>query len=791
MKTFRTLSLFILCLFAQHQLWAQTQTVRGRILDKQSKFPLIGANVIVLGTNPLKGAATDGNGYFMITEVPLGRHQIRVSYLGYQEQTIPNILVDAGKQTVLNLALQESIEMGEEIVIKAEKDKTRTNNDMALLSARGFTIEETSRYAGSRNDPSRMAQNFAGVSGSNDSRNDIIIRGNSPTGLLWRLDGIDIPNPSHFGALGTTGGPVSMLNYNTLANSDFLTGAFPAEYGNAVSGVFDLQMRTGNNTKREYMAQIGFNGLELGAEGPFSKNSNATYLVNYRYSTLALFSAVGISFGTGTAVPNYQDLSFKVDIPTKNAGRFSVFGVGGFSNINLLSSETKFDPNDLFTQSSDDIRQKTSMGVVGLTHLYFFNKNTFSQLNLAVSRATEGVTIDSVVRDDISREVSQLIYRGARDFKQVKYTLREQINHKITARNNLNVGVILDWYQTSMVDSFLVDNGSRFRRFQNFDGGNALLRGYFQWQHRFNDQLTLNVGVHYQQFLLNNVNAIEPRAALKYSFTPTQSISIGAGMHSQLQPLQVYFREQEGTGIRTNENLDFTQSNHLVLGYDNSLSPNLRFKVEAYYQQLNNIPVDPSLPQFSLVNAGTDFGIPVRDNMVNEGTGVNYGVEITLEKFYSKGYYFLVTGSFFESKYKGFDGVERNTAFNGNFVTNGLFGKEWKIGKKNTLALDLKATYAGGRRVIPIDLAASQTQNQEVLIYEEAYNQKLDDYFRLDFKLGFKMQGKRITQEWFIDIQNITNRQNVFTFSYNPVARGIQTTYQLGLFPLVQWRILF
>ena len=687
MKTLRTLSLSIICLPTYSQLLAQTQTIRGRILDKQSKFPLIGANVVVLGTNPLKGAASDANGYFVINEVPLGRHQIRISYLGYQEQTIPNVLVNAGKQTILNLALQESIEMGEEIVIKAEKDKTRTNNEMALLSARGFTIEETSRYAGSRNDPSRMAQNFAGVSGSNDSRNDIIIRGNSPTGLLWRLDGIDIPNPSHFGALGTTGGPVSMLNYNTLANSDFLTGAFPAEYGNAVSGVFDLQMRTGNNSKREYMAQIGFNGFELGAEGPFSKNSNATYMANYRYSTLALFNAVGISFGTGTAIPNYQDLSFKVDVPTKNAGRFSVFGVGGFSNIDLLSSETEFDPNDLFTQSSDDIRQKTSMGVVGFTHLYFFNKKTYSQLNLAVSRATEGVTIDSVIRDDVSKQVQQLIYRGALNFEQVKYTLREQINHKINARNNINLGVILDWYQISMVDSFLVDNGSRFRKLRDFDGGSALLRGYFQWQHRFNDQLTLNAGVHYQQFLLNNVNAIEPRAALKYSFTPTQSISIGAGMHSQLQPLQVYFQEQEGTGIRSNENLGFTQSSHLVFGYDNSLTPNLRLKVEAYYQQLSNVPVDPTLPQFSLINAGTDFGIPSRDNLVNEGTGTNYGVEVTLEKFYSKGYYFLLTGSFFESKYEGFDKVERNTAFNGNFVANGLFGKEWKIGKKNTLGI--------------------------------------------------------------------------------------------------------
>lgn len=791
MKTPRLLLLIVGLLAIQTSVWAQTQTIRGQVLDKQSKFPLIGATVAILGTEPLLGAATNADGYFTIPNVPLGRHAIRVSYLGYKEQTIPNVVVNAGKQTVLNLALEESVTATDEIVITAEKDKTRTNNDMALLSARSFTIEETSRYAGSRNDPSRMAQNFAGVSGANDSRNDIIIRGNSPTGLLWRLDGIDIPNPSHFGALGTTGGPVSMLNYNTLSNSDFLTGAFPAEYGNGISGVFDLQMRTGNNAKREYMGQIGFNGLELGAEGPFSKKSKATYLVNYRYSTLAVFDALGISFGTGTAIPNYQDLSFKIDVPTKNAGRFSVFGVGGFSNIDLLASKTEFDPDDLFSQSSDDIRQKTSMGVVGFTHLYFFNKNTYSQLNLAVSRATEGVTIDSVFRNPTSKAVEGLVYRGARNFEQVKYTVREQINKKINARNNINVGVIFDWYQIAMVDSFLVDNGARFRKFRDFDGGNGLVRAYAQWQHRFSDALTLNAGVHYQQFLLNNTNAIEPRLGLKYNITPTQFISIGAGLHSQLQPLQVYFREEEGTGIRTNQNLEFTKSQHLVLAYDHSLAPNLRLKVEGYYQQLSNIPVDPSLPQFSLANAGADFGIPVRDYMLNEGTGENYGVELTLEKFYSQGYYFLLTGSLFESKYKGYDGIERNTAFNGNFVANGLLGKEWRLGKRTTLAIDTKVTYAGGRRIIPIDLAASRQQGSEVLLYDQAYEDKLGDYFRLDFKVGFKMNGKRITQEWFIDIQNITNQKNIFTQSYSNVARDIQTTYQLGLFPMVQWRILF
>lgn len=185
------------------------------------------------------------------------------------------------------------------------------------MSARQLSTDEAFRYAGTRSDPSRMAQNFAGVSGTNDGRNDIIIRGNSPVGVLWRMDGIDIPNPNHFSTLGATGGPVSILNINTLKNSDFLTSAFPAQYGNALAGVFDLKLRNGNNEKNEFIGQLGFNGFEFGAEGPLNKNSKASYLVNYRYSMVAALQSIGLNFGTGSATPYYQNSTFKINIPTK------------------------------------------------------------------------------------------------------------------------------------------------------------------------------------------------------------------------------------------------------------------------------------------------------------------------------------------------------------------------------------------------------------------------------------------------------------------------------------------
>lgn len=788
----KNLLLTFVFFFAWANVFAQTQTIRGRILDKQAQSPLIGANVYIPNTEPLIGSTTDTEGYFELKNVPLGRVSVKITYLGYLEQMIPNVQVTSGKEVLLNVALEEQVTSANEIVITAEKDKTLTNNELATVSARSFTIEETNRYSGGRNDPARLAANFAGVSGANDSRNDIVIRGNSPTGVLWRLEGIDIPSPNHFGTLGTTGGPVGMLNNNVLANSDFMTGAFPAEYGNANAGAFDVKMRTGNNSKREYLFQIGFAGFEAGIEGPFSKNSKATYLANYRYSTLAVFNTIGLSFGTGSAVPYYQDLSFKIDVPTQKAGRFSVFALGGFSNIDLLGSEEENpDPTDSYGDINQDSRFKSGMGVVGLSHTYFLDKNTYLETTLAVSGSYNRGTIDSLNRNENGEVVSRF-YEATNDFEQWKYSGRIQLNKKFNARNTVNIGVIADLINVGLVDSTLLHGTNTFRVYNNFSGSSTLLQAYIQWQHRFTEKLTLNAGLHYQTFVLNSSNAIEPRVGLKYSLNNRQSISLGFGLHSQLQPYQTYFQESEdlqGSVIRSNEDLDFTRSMHYVLAYDNSLSDNLRLKVEAYYQRISDAPVESVASSFSLLNAGADFTFPQRDFLVNQGTGFNYGLELTLEKFYSNNYYFLFTTSLFDSKYEGSDKIERNTAFNGNFVVNALVGKEWKVKEKNAFFVDTKITVAGGRRFTPIDLQASIDSDFEVKDESKAFGEQLPMYLRWDVKAGYRINAKRMTHEFFVDVQNALNRENIFTRAYNRTTQSISNTYQLGLFPVIQYRL--
>lgn len=785
-------TLLILCLLINAHLFAQviTQTVKGTVVDKQTQAPIPGVIVQILNSDPPLGTASDENGNFKIQNVPIGRWQLRFKFVSYQEKFV-TIILNSGKESVSNIELEESVIESEEVVILTEQDKTQTNNKMSTVSSRVFSSEEAARYAGSRNDPARMAANFAGVSGANDSRNDIIVRGNSPLGILWRLNGLDIPNPNHFGNSGSTGGPISILNNNSLDNSDFMTGAFPADYGNATAGVFDLRMRKGNNEKHEFLAQLGFNGFELGAEGPFSKKKNSSFMFNYRYSTLAVFKALHIDFGTGDAVPQYQDLTFKTDFTTKRFGKFSIWGIGGLSYIALLESDKKAG-QDLYGFSARDIYFRSNVGAGGVSHTLLFKNNAYLKTNFGVSGSYNKIIADRI---DTSFKTPQHLKPEYRQTTQnIRYSANTNYNKKFNSRNFLTVGLYGDVFNTLFVDSndFLFGNNT-FVVLRNYKGITSLARAFVELQHKFSDNFLINIGISDQYFLLNNTNAVEPRLGLKYSINRKQSLSLGGGLHSQLQPIYVYFATDNSSGkpIETNRNLDFTRAAHGVLAYDNNFSTHFRLKTEIYYQYIYHAPVKNYPDYFSALNLGADFTSPNVNNLVSTGTGYNYGLEITLEKFYSKGYYFLFTSSFFESKYRGSDEILRNTAFNGNYVCNLLGGKEFKIRQKHTISIDVRATFAGGKRYTPIDLQASIAKGDEVRDGSRAYEERYSPYFRMDVKPGYRYNGKKITHEFSVDIQNITRNENVFQQSYDITHKTIKTDYQLRFFVIPQYRIYF
>ncbi len=780
--------ILLLLIFLPSIYYAQlTQTIRGKVIDEVTKYPLPGATVIIPNTNPLIGTASDVNGNFKLEKIPIGRVSVKVSYVGYNDKYFSNLELTAGKQLTLTVELQEKVIQMGSVVVTAKEDKIRSSNEFASVSARTFSIEEARRYAGSLGDPSRMAQNYAGVIGADDSRNDIIIRGNTPMGLLWRLEGINIPNPNHFGASGTTGGPVTILNNNLLSNSDFLTGAFPAEYGNALSGVFDLKMRNGNDEKYEFVGQIGFNGFELGAEGPFAKGKDASFLINYRYSTLAVLNAIGLNTLAGSSVPQYQDLTFKFYVPTKTTGIWTLFGIGGLSYIRLWDSE-KDKSESSYGLLGTDTDFGSDMGVVGLSNVYYFNKKSLLKTSVSVSGTRATTAIDSLKNNN--RTKTQF-YRSSNAEATISFSA--DFTHKLSSKDFFNAGIIIDRDNVNFIDSVHRFDENDFFKLTDTKGTTELYQGYFQWKHRFSNTLFVNGGLHYQRLALNNSSSLEPRFGIEWQ-TGAHIFSFGYGLLSQTQPKIIYFVRTElpdGKIAETNRNLGFTFSNQFVLGYQYLIGNQIRIKTEAYYQALRNAPVDKGNPDYSLLNEGAYFYIQQIDSLRNLGSGRNYGLELTFEKFLSDNYYLLATASLFRSFYKGYNGIEHPTVFDNRYVFNLLGGYEYNVSENSKIKIDLRGVYAGGRPYTPIDAAASQLENKAVYIYSEANSQKHPDYFRIDLKISYRVNIGSTDQEWALEIQNLTDHRNVFQQVWDPTHNRIKVDYQQGFFPMFLYRIYF
>ncbi|MEM0932406.1 MAG: TonB-dependent receptor, partial [Bacteroidota bacterium] len=429
-----------LCIILGWHSYSQTGTIRGTVIDKQSENPLEGATIELLNMEVATGVITDFDGRFVITDVPLGRQTIFVSFIGYESITLPNIDVTTGKDNFVTIQLQESFNQLDEVVLTNNVNKDKPRNKLASVSARQFGLEEVTRFSGGRGDVGRLAANFAGVSSPDDSRNDIVIRGNSPTGLLWRLEGIPIPNPNHFSAFGTTGGPVSAINSNVLQDSDFFTSAFPAEYGNALGGVFDLGFRTGNVEDYEFTAQVGaFTGIEATAEGPMGKN-RGSFLLAARYSFVGL---VGAGAGGGSAAtPNYTDISFNLNFGKGKLGTISVFGILGTSDIDFLGDE--IDEDDLFAAEDENLFVESRFGVVGLKHRLKIGDNSFLKTVVAGSLAQNDITADRFFDIDTPQERSILFTEA--DNSETRLSISTLFNSKLSNRITLRTGVLLETF---------------------------------------------------------------------------------------------------------------------------------------------------------------------------------------------------------------------------------------------------------------------------------------------------------------------------------------------------------
>lgn len=771
-----TLSLLSLAVQGQYK-----QQLRGTVVDLVLQKPLAGATVTLPAFN--QSAITDEEGMFRFKDLAVGNYRIVITYSGFKEVTLDNITINSGKETVLTIPLEALIKVESEVVIRANSKKNRPLNDMSTVSARAFTVEETQRYAAAVNDPLRMAAAFPGVMANDDGNNNIIIRGNSPTGLLWRMEGLDIPNPNHFSQPGLSGGGISILSSQLLSNSDFVTAAFASEYGNALSGVFDLKLRKGNNEKKEYTLQAGVLGLNAAFEGPFSKKYKGSYLVNYRYSTLTLLNKLGVLPDNGAT--NFQDLSYNIYLPTSKLGTFTLFGFGG------LSDQAYQPDNDSakWESKSDRYASKfiSNTGMSGITHSILAGRKWKINSGIGISYTKIGYDED-FTEDDFSLRKSHVQKHNVRNL-----LFNTTVNYQFSNRLNLRAGFINKQIHYTFYRLSAEHDGDPLEEKLNSNGNTSTQQVFAQWQYKPTNDVTLNAGMHYLRVAHNNTSSAEPRISAKWNINNRSSVAAGYGLHSQLQTLNIYFAQLQlpnGDVTLPNKNLDLTKSHHYVLSYSYRLARNMQLKTELYYQRLFNVPIathDSST--LSALNVEYDY---ITDPLVNKGKGRNYGIEISLERYLHNNFYLTLSNSFYQSKFTAADGMERNTRFNGNYIVTLITGKDFVNERKSkVIGINIKTIYAGGLRTTPIDIAASRQAGYTVFREKEAYSLQNPAYFRSDLRVSIKWNRRHLTSTLSLDIQNLTNRLNIFNQYYDEEKDKVTKQYQTGLIPILNYKVEF
>lgn len=757
------------------------QNIRGRVYDADTRSPLTGAVIEILDRDSVPGILSGDDGGFLLSSVPSGRYNIKVSLEGYKPAVISEVSVGSGKEVYLEISLVGSAISTDVIEVTAFEDKGKPLNPMALLNAHSFTVDETSRYAGALDDPLRSVTNFAGVTANPSiNSNEISVRGNSSKGLLWKLEGIDIPNPNHFGKLSRTGGGLTIFSSQMLSNSDFFISAFPSEYGNAIGGVFDMHFRTGSHNKREFGIQLGIQGIEAVSEGPFVKGNESSYLINYRYSTLGLLSSFFPEIQNG--IPNYQDLALKLKFPTQSFGVFSVTGIWGLSRQSLNAEPDS--ANWLVITDRQFTHLKTMMGALILSHNYIWGASTSLNTSIAFSDSEidwENGYVNSGYKNKMTEDVN---------FTNKRVSLNSVLTHKFSPEFTSKTGFVISGllYKTDLKGQDPL--GGDFIQIAKDDGNTLLAELFTSSRLETCKNFSIIPGLRFSYFLLNKHFSLEPRLAMKWNITQSHSVSVGFGMHSQLENISVYLAQKQDSALGVtipNKNLDFTKSVHFTAGYQWKAAGDLRIKIEPYYQYLYNIPSAQS-GSFTLLNYSDIF---YNDSLNNNGRGRNYGVDMTVEKFLNNGYYGVFTASFYRSKYTGSDGIERNTKFNGGYAFNLLFGGEIKVFSSSILGMNLKLNYAGGERYIPILLEQSISEGREVLDYENAYSMQYPSFLYADLSVSLRTNYKHWSGILSLQVKNLFNRRVSNNYMYDSFSKSIYDDKTTGILPFISYRVEF
>lgn len=782
--------MILFALLFSANLMAQIQTIRGKVVDQASKMPLIGVVVMVIDTD--LNTVTDVDGNFVLNEVPVGRQVITTQYLGYEPYVSEGLVVSSSKELYLDIELLEQVQTTETVTVTASGGTNGVGNqalnDLSVVSARSFSVEETQRYAASINDPGRMAAALPGIQADQDNENDVNIRGNASFGVLWRLEGLEIPNPNHFGRPATTGGGITVFSASVLGNTDLSTGGFAAEYGNALSGVFDMHNRSGNRVEREHSIKIGLIGIGASTEGPIKKGQSS-YLVNYRYSTLGILNAMGLYVVRENVGNNFQDLSFNLTFNSKdNKNEVKIFGVGGISEERVSIKPDTADWK-IYLDYQDE-RNGSNLGLIGGSFRRLLNERSYFKITLGT--VYNQIFLEQYIPNLVNFDINDKLLMEDYEYQTLRSQLHLLYSNKLSNRFRIKTGLSLT-ANTYWLRYYLNLGTGGYNYLDNVTGTAFLGQGFVQTSYRPSSKWTINIGVHALWFALNNTYSIEPRFAVQYQPTKTTTLSAAYTFHGKVLPIGTYLLQLpdgQGNITQPNRDLEIAKIQHAILGLQQVIGQGFRIHLEGYFQHGYDQPVGGEFQSgYWLFNQRDNYGIRP---MISEGRIRNYGVDLTVEKAFSRSFFILATGSLFWSQYKSLGDVDwRSTRIDRRWGSSLMGGYEWTLKKNAALQLGLKSFLAGGLRYTPADVAASRQAGMLVEDKNRYFESVANLYFRLDGRLAFRKNLEKWSYTISVDVQNITNAKNVRFLVYDRQTASFVPRLQAGLLPVISFQADF
>ncbi len=785
-KSYAVIIITILFLMSSNSVSAQTGNIFGKVIDEKTKQPLIGANILIMGS--VVGASTGINGEYRISNIPVDIYRLKVSYIGYQTKVKTDVVVKSNRTVFVNVQVQPEAIEGEEVVVTSGYFERLEDSP---ISSQSLNNEEVRRSPGSREDVSRMIQNLPGVNPTSDDRNDLVIRGGSPVEVQFLMDNIEVPNPNHFGTQGATGGPIGMINTEFIDKVNFYSGGFTSGYGNKLSGVMEINLREGNKQKFGGKLDLNFGGAGAYLEGPFA-SGKGSYLISAHRSFLDLFKGL-LDYG---GVPIYSNTQGKINYNLSPNHELSFLWLGGDDKINIDYDQDldDFEVNKIDTNYYQNVEFKARQLTVGSNLKSIWSNSFHTILTASHSYST------------YMNDVFEVDVKGLHTNKSKKLLEKEEIANRLSFSNSSVEQISQLKFDANMIlgRTLMLSSGVYAKR-NNFDHDinyipphpnkvdqygqlpnqwninvafNSAYKygGYLNIKKNLFNFLTINAGGRIDHFDIINSTSFSPRFTLLMDVTNNLTLHSGYG---------IYYQNPEFIWITSHKNnrneLKDLRSDHFIAGLNYLINPDLKLSFEVYYKKYHNYTVanEDGYEMISMANSGAAYGIDLyTQKLTSKGEGFAKGLDFMLQQKMTKSIYGLLSYSYSKTEHKALDGISRPGGFDSRNVINLILG--YKLDKGNEISLKFK--YAGGRPYTPFDRNMSKEAGDGILDLTNINSERYEDYQRLDLRYDRREFYDWGTIIWYASVENILNKKNVLNHYWNRAQSKTNFNHQTALF---------